>query len=65
VEYEHRNHIRRGNIERLYNELMAGQGRGMQTMEKALTELVRAGAIKAEEAHARSSRPDELTRMLG
>jgi twitching motility protein PilT len=63
--YAVRNHIRRGNIERLYNELMAGQGRGMQTMEKALTELVRAGAIKAEEAHARSSRPDELTRMLG
>jgi len=63
--YAVRNHIRRGNIDRLYNELMAGRSRGMQTMEKALTELVQAGAIKAEEAHARSSRPDELTRMLG
>ena len=63
--YPVRNHIRRGNIDRLYNELMAGQSRGMQTMERALAELVQTGAIKAEEAHARSSRPDELNRMLG
>jgi hypothetical protein len=34
-------------------------------MEKALTELFRDGAIKAEEAHARSIRQDELNRMLG
>ena len=63
--YAVRNHIRRGNTDRLYNELVAGRSRGMQTMEQALTELVRRGAITAEEAHARSSRPDELTRMLG
>jgi len=63
--YAVRNHIRRGNTDRLYNELVAGRGQGMQTMEHALTELVRAGAISADEAHARSSRPDELNRMLG
>jgi twitching motility protein PilT len=62
--YAVRNHIRRGNIERLYNEIMAGRSLGMQTMEQALTELVRNGAISAEDALARSSRPDELNRML-
>ncbi len=62
--YAVRNHIRRGNIERLYNEIMAGRSHGMQTMEHALTELVRNGAISAEDALARSSRPDELNRML-
>ncbi len=63
--YAVRNHIRRGNTDRLYNELVAGRGRGMQTMEHALTELVRSGEITAKEAHARASRPDELNRILG
>jgi twitching motility protein PilT len=63
--YAVRNHIRRGNVDRLYNELTAGRSRGMQTMEQALTDLVRSGAITADEARARSSRPDELDRMLG
>jgi twitching motility protein PilT len=63
--YAVRNHIRKGNTDRLYNELTAGRGRGMQTMEGALTELVADGAITAEQAHARSSRPDELRRILG
>jgi twitching motility protein PilT len=62
--YAVRNHIRRGNTDRLYNELVAGRSRGMQSMEQALTELVRAGAIEADEARARSSRIDELDRML-
>lgn len=63
--YAVRNHVRRGNIERLYNEIMAGRGQGMQTMEQALTDLVRENVISAEDALARSSRPDELNRMLG
>ena len=63
--YAVRNHIRKGNVDRLYNELMAGRGLGMQTMEQALTDLVRTGRITVEEAQARSSRPDELSRMLG
>jgi twitching motility protein PilT len=63
--YAIRNHIRRGNIERLYNEIMAGRSHGMQTMEQALTDLIRAGAITGEEALSRTSRPDELNRMLG
>jgi twitching motility protein PilT len=63
--YAVRNHIRRGNLDRLYNELMGGQGRGMVSMEQALADLVRAGRVSAEEARMRSSRPDELERMLG
>ncbi|MEX1310651.1 MAG: PilT/PilU family type 4a pilus ATPase [Candidatus Sulfomarinibacteraceae bacterium] len=63
--YAVRNHIRKGHTDRLYNELTAGRGRGMQTMEHALTELVTSGAITAEQAQARTSRPDELGRMLG
>jgi len=62
--YAVRNHIRRGKIERLYNEITAGRSHGMQTMEHALTDLVRTGAIAVEEALSRSSRPDELNRML-
>ena len=62
--YAVRNHIRRGNLDRLYNELVGGRSRGMVTMERSLTELVSAGTVTAEEARVRSSRPDELERML-
>ena len=62
--YAVRNHIRRGNLDRLYNELIGGRGRGMVSMERSLADLVRAGRVSAEEARIRSSRPDELERML-
>jgi twitching motility protein PilT len=62
--YAVRNHIRRGNLDRIYNELVGGASRGMVTMEKSLVGLVHAGTISADEARARSSRPDELERML-
>ena len=59
-----RNHIRRGNVDRLYNELIGGRALGMQSMEQALADLVRSGAIAADEATARAGRPDELARLL-
>ena len=62
--YAVRNHIRRGNLDRVYNELLGGQSRGMTSMEQSLAELVRAGVITADEARVRSSRLDELERML-
>jgi twitching motility protein PilT len=62
--YAVRNHIRRGNLDRLYNELVGGRGRGMVSMEQSLADLVRSGSISLEEARVRSSRPDELERML-
>jgi twitching motility protein PilT len=62
--YAVRNHIRRGNIDRLYNELLTGRSTGMFSMEDSLAALVKQGTITADEARVRSSRPDELERML-
>lgn len=62
--YAVRNHIRRGNLDRLYNELIGGRGRGMVSMERSLADLVRTGRVSADEARMRSSRPDELERTL-
>ena len=62
--YAVRNHIRRGNLDRLYNELVGGRSRGMVTMEQSLADLVRAGTVSADEARVRSSRLDELERLL-
>ena len=36
----------------------------MQTMEQALANLVRSGAVSFEEAIAKSARPDELQRIV-
>ncbi|HSL17683.1 MAG TPA: PilT/PilU family type 4a pilus ATPase [Methylomirabilota bacterium] len=63
--YAVRNHIRRGQVDRLANELLSGRSIGMQSMEQALAALVRSGAVTADEARARANRPDELDRMLG
>ena len=38
---------------------------GMQTMDAALVELVRRGAISREEAEKRSSNPEEMRRLAG
>ena len=64
VTYAVRNHIRRGNLERLYNELNGGRSRGMISMEQSLAGLVQAGRISADEARVRSTRPDELDRLI-
>ena len=63
--YAVRNHIRHGRTDRLYNELVAGRSQGMQTMEQSLAELVRRGAVAADDALARAGRPDELERLIG
>jgi twitching motility protein PilT len=62
--YAVRNHIRRGNLDRVYNELLGGRSRGMISMEQSLADLVRANVISVDEARVRSSRLDELERML-
>ncbi len=62
--YAIRNQIRKGEIHRIYNDLLAGRGIGMRTLEGSLAELVRSGVIAADEARARCVRPDELERML-
>jgi twitching motility protein PilT len=62
--YAIRNQIRKGEVHRIYNDLLAGREMGMRTLETSLAELVRTGVISADEARARCARPDELERML-
>ena len=60
-----RNLIREGKTHQLYSALQTGGQYGMQTMDAALADLVRAGALTARQAEARSSTPEELRRLLG
>jgi Tfp pilus assembly pilus retraction ATPase PilT len=50
--------------DRVYNELLGGRSLGMTSMEQSLAELVRANVITTDEARVRSSRLDELDRLL-
>jgi twitching motility protein PilT len=59
------NLIREAKTAQIYSQIQTGGQQGMQTMEKALAELVKQGAITREEARNRSSKPDELNRLLG
>ena len=60
-----RNLIREGKNHQIYSAMQTGGKFGMQTMDAALVELVRKGAISREEAEKRSSNPDELKRLMG
>ncbi|MDQ4063512.1 MAG: type IV pilus twitching motility protein PilT, partial [Actinomycetota bacterium] len=60
-----RNLIREGKNHQIYSAMQTGGKFGMQTMDAALVELVRKGAISGEEAEKRSSNPDELKRLMG
>src|SRR3954462_389551 len=55
-----RNLIRQGKGEQLYSVMQTGTGKGMQTMEQALAELVRRQTVHLDDALARSSRPEQL-----
>jgi twitching motility protein PilT len=60
-----RNLIREGKTHQIYSAIQTGGEHGMQTMDAALTELVRAGKITREVARRRASMPAELARLLG
>ena len=60
-----RNLIREGKNHQIYSAMQTGGKFGMQTMDAALVELVRKGAISREEAEKRSSNPEELRRLAG
>ena len=60
-----RNLIREGKVHQLYSAIQTGSKFGMQTMDGALVELVRQGAISFQEAAKHSSNPDELKRLIG
>src|SRR5215210_7933102 len=60
-----RNLIREGKTHQIYSALQTGGSHGMQTMDAALVELMRAGKISRELAEARSASPEELRRLMG
>ncbi len=59
------NLIREGKAPQVYSSIQTGVKLGMQTMEQALAGFVRAGVIDIEEGIAKSSKPDELQRLVG
>ncbi|WP_392350078.1 type IV pilus twitching motility protein PilT [Parasynechococcus sp.] len=58
------NLIREGKTAQLYSQIQTGGDQGMQTLEKALADLVMEGAISREEALAKASKPPELERLF-
>src|SRR6476661_443141 len=60
-----RNLIREGKTHQIPSVLQTGSAAGMQTMDAALAELVRAGKISQKLAETRSSTPEELRRLMG
>ncbi|MGK7909416.1 MAG: type IV pilus twitching motility protein PilT [Synechococcus sp.] len=59
------NLIREGKTSQIYSAIQTGAKLGMQTLEKVLAELYHNGIISFDSAMAKTSRPDELSRLLG
>ncbi|QEY32569.1 type IV pilus twitching motility protein PilT [Synechococcus sp. RSCCF101] len=58
------NLIREGKTAQLYSQIQTGGQHGMQTLERALANLAMNGEITLEEAKSRSSKPEELKRLV-
>ena len=59
-----RNLIREGKTHQIYSVLQTGGQHGMQTMDAALAELVRAGKITRQLAESRAHSAEEFERLL-
>ena len=59
------NLIREGKTAQIYSAIQTGGKLGMQTLEKVLADLYKAGQITFESAMSKTSRPDELQRLIG
>lgn len=59
------NLIREGKTAQIYGAIQTGGKLGMQTLERVLADLYKAGSISFESAMAKTSRPDELQRLMG
>jgi twitching motility protein PilT len=59
-----RNLIREGKTHQVYSLIQTGANHGMQTMDAALSTLVRKGQITMAVAESRSSNPTELRRLV-
>ena len=58
------NLIREAKAAQIYSTIQMNQGLGMQTLEMALANLYKDKLITLEDAMSKTSRPDELKRML-
>jgi len=58
------NLIREAKAAQIYSTIQMNQGLGMQTLEMSLSTLYKDGKISLEDAMARSSRPEELKRIM-
>src|SRR6185503_1982889 len=60
-----RNLIREGKTHQIYSSMQAGGRYGMQTMDMALSQHIKSGAISQQIAFERCHDPEELQRLLG
>jgi twitching motility protein PilT len=60
-----RNLIREGKTHQIYSVLQTSAGKGMQTMDAHLAQLVHQGKITRALAETRASVPEELKRLIG
>ena len=59
-----RNLIRQGKVEQIYSVMQTNTGRGMQTMEQSLGDLIMRRIVDFEVGLSRSSRPNQLVGLL-
>lgn len=59
------NLIREGKTSQIYSAIQTGAKLGMQTMEMCLARLYTEGKVSYEDAMSKTSKPDELARLIG
>ncbi len=59
------NLIREGKTAQIYSQIQTGAKLGMETLETALANLYKSGDISFEAAMSKTSKPDELQRLIG
>ncbi len=59
------NLIREGRSAQIYSTIQTGGALGMQTLEASLAYFVKQGVVDINEALAKSSRADDLQRLIG
>lgn len=59
------NLIREGKTAQIYSSIQTGQKFGMQTLESALRELYNNRIVTYEDALSKTSRPDDLMKLIG
>ena len=58
------NLIREGKTAQIYSQIQTGANQGMQTLERSLANLIKSGKVSRGEAMEKTTKPDELIRLL-